>query len=310
MTTHASTSFLPDHHQHLLQTVVAAPVRDLDDLLGQVYAANVEGRLTDTQTEQLGDAARARRTVLLDRRNATARARVLARQARINGMRPLVQVERDAERRRSICLNRPKTFGMGRPKPMSARNKRRLMERARALVAPTEPGKHYGELTPKYVRVLEVLLYVFHNNSTGGLCFPSYEEIAAAAPCARSTVGLALIALEEAGLLSWDHRIKRVFATVVDLFGAVTKGQRSEVQRSSNAYTFFFDDDDADDKAKSSKSELKSGSTIPFLKKHSSLAIPVPAPSLEPDLDLLAALGRFENAVKAKSELPPVWISP
>ena len=41
------------------------------------------------------------------------------------------------------------------------------------------------------------------------LCFPSYETIAEAAHCARSTVAEALKALEGAGVLSWVQRIKR-----------------------------------------------------------------------------------------------------
>ena len=113
---------------------------------------------------------------------------------------------------------------------MSGHDKANLMRRARALLAPTEPGKHYGGLTDKFVRVLHELLYTFHNNKLGGACFPSYEAIADAADCARSTVGLALKKLETTQLLSWDHRLKRVFENVVDLFGALVRGQRSALR--------------------------------------------------------------------------------
>jgi len=48
-----------------------------------------------------------------------------------------------------------------------------------------------------------VLLWAFHN-ARSGLCFPSYEAIAEAAGCARSTVAEAIKALEDAGInLTW-----------------------------------------------------------------------------------------------------------
>jgi AraC-like DNA-binding protein len=52
---------------------------------------------------------------------------------------------------------------------------------------------------------LEALLWAFHN-AKSGVCFPSYETIAEAAGCTRSTVAEALKALEDAGILSWVHR--------------------------------------------------------------------------------------------------------
>ena len=53
------------------------------------------------------------------------------------------------------------------------------------------------------------LLWGFHN-ARSGLCFPSYEKIAERAGCARSTVAEAIKALEDAGLLTWVNRLKRV----------------------------------------------------------------------------------------------------
>ena len=61
-------------------------------------------------------------------------------------------------------------------------------------------------------------MWSFHNAKTG-LCFPSYERIAEAAGCARSTVAEAIKALEDAGILSWVNRIKRVAEASIDLFG-------------------------------------------------------------------------------------------
>ena len=52
-------------------------------------------------------------------------------------------------------------------------------------------------------------MWGFHN-ARSGLCFPSYETIAERAACARSTVAEAIKALEDAGILSWVNRIKRV----------------------------------------------------------------------------------------------------
>jgi hypothetical protein len=69
-----------------------------------------------------------------------------------------------------------------------------------------------------------------------GLCFPSYERIAEAAGCARSTVAEALKALEDAGILSWVHRVKRVREPVPDLLG--NNGWRWRVLRTSNSYAF------------------------------------------------------------------------
>ena len=93
------------------------------------------------------------------------------------------------------------------------------MHWARCLSRRTEKGKHYGAVTAKALAVLEALLWAFHNGKSG-LCFPSYERIADAAGCARSSIAGALHALEDAGILSWVHRLKRVRVRCPDLFGA------------------------------------------------------------------------------------------
>jgi AraC-like DNA-binding protein len=99
----------------------------------------------------------------------------------------------------------------------------------------TEKGRAYGAVTAKALAVLEALLWGFHN-AKSGLCFPSYERIAEAAHCARSTVAEALKALEDSGVLSWVQRIKRVREACPDLLG--DNGWRWRVQRTSNAYNF------------------------------------------------------------------------
>jgi DNA-binding MarR family transcriptional regulator len=126
-------------------------------------------------------------------------------------------------------------FGLGRPRALDRNAKVRIMHWVRCLSRRTEKGRAYGQLTAKAVAVLEALLWAFHNASSG-VCFPSYERIAEAAGCARSTVAEAIKALEEAGILSWVQRIKRVRERCSDLLG--DNGWRWRVLRTSNAYNF------------------------------------------------------------------------
>jgi DNA-binding transcriptional MocR family regulator len=98
------------------------------------------------------------------------------------------------------------------------------MHRARAFMRRAQPGRAYGELTAKHVQVLETLVYGFLN-SRDGRCFPSLAKLAERAGCAVSTVQLAIAALERVGLLSWVHRLKRLW---VD--------GRWRVHRTSNGY--------------------------------------------------------------------------
>ncbi len=127
-------------------------------------------------------------------------------------------------------------FGPGRPRPLDRNAKVRIMHLARCLSRRREKGKAYGTLTAKFVAVLEALLWAFHN-ARSGLCFPSYETIAEAAHCARSTVAEAIRALEDAGVLTWVQRIKRIRERVSDLLG--DNGWRWRVIRTSNAYAFY-----------------------------------------------------------------------
>jgi hypothetical protein len=132
--------------------------------------------------------------------------------------------------------NRPKVFGDGPRRPMDRNAKTRLMVFARALKAkrPGDAGRHYGELTAKTVDVLESLLFEFHNARTGQ-CNPSYERIAEKARCARSTAQAAMLALEQAGLLTWVNRIERRSAPAAAHHG---RGRIVRVFRTSNAYRF------------------------------------------------------------------------
>ena len=114
---------------------------------------------------------------------------------------------------------REKVFGEGRPRALDRNAKVRIMARARALKDRTKKGKHYGAITAKDYDVLEALLWLFHNCKTG-LCFPSYESIAAKAKCSRSHVCAAIKRLEAAGLLTWVNRLKRVREAGADPFSA------------------------------------------------------------------------------------------
>ena len=130
---------------------------------------------------------------------------------------------------------REKVFGLGRPRALDRNAKVRIMHWARCLSRRTEKGRAYGVVTAKAVAVLEALLWAFHN-AKSGLCFPSYERIAEAAGCARSSIAGALRALESCGILSWVHRLKRVREQCPDLLG--DNGWRWRVLRTSNAYHF------------------------------------------------------------------------
>jgi hypothetical protein len=143
-------------------------------------------------------------------------------------------------------------FGPGRPRALDRNAKVRIMHWARCLSRRTEKGRAYGEITAKALAVPEALLWAFHN-ARSGLCFPSYETIAEAAHCARSTVAEAIRALEDAGVLTWVQRVKRVREACHDLLGDA--GWRWRILRTSNAYSFH--DPGASDRA--SKSEKPSG---------------------------------------------------
>ena len=104
---------------------------------------------------------------------------------------------------------REKMFGEGRAIPLDRNAKARVAAYARALSHRTEKGKHYGVLTDKFLTVLRVLLWDFHN-AGNGRCFPSYESIAEHAHCGRTTVYQAINALDRAGILTWVNRIARI----------------------------------------------------------------------------------------------------
>jgi hypothetical protein len=193
-----------------------------------------------------------------------------------------------------ICVRRrQKMFGDGLCLPLDRNAKARIMTLARALMHPTEKGKHYGLLTAKFVMVLEALLWGFHNAGTGR-CFPSYETLAEKARCNRDTVYEAIHALEKAGILTWVNRIVRIREWGESLFGRAQN--RWRVIRTSNAYVFR-DPNPVVQQPNSSKSEITTGTEDQEFK----LLLPAPAKrEFDPDNPLHRALSRLGGAVRGE----------
>ena len=212
----------------------ARTIASLDDTARLLWRAHAETQIPDAEAEALSEAIEARRAALAGKwppelpRLALGRPRA----AKKSGQRE-------------------KMFGLGRPRALDRNAKVRVMHWARCLSRRVEKGRAYGVVTAKALMVLEALLWGFHN-AKSGVCFPSYERIAEAAGCARSTVAEAIKALEDAGILSWVNRIKRVREPCSDLLGA--NGWRWRVLRTSNAYVFH-DPSPTNDRSNPSKSE-------------------------------------------------------
>jgi AraC-like DNA-binding protein len=210
----------------------ARTTASLDETARLLWRAHAEAQIPDAEAGAISEAIEARRAALTGLRLPSG----------------LPKPSRRAERRE-------KMFGMGRPRALDRNAKIRIMHWARCLTRRTEKGKAYGPVTAKALAVLQALLWGFHN-AKSGVCFPSYERIAEAAGCARSTVAEALKALEGAGVLSWVQRIKRVREPCPDLLG--DNGWRWRVLRTSNSYAFS-DPSPAGAQPNSSKSEKETG---------------------------------------------------
>ena len=205
-----------------------------DDRLRQLSAEWAAGRITDAEYQAAYEAVDAKR-------------------ARPKGMTPAASsLPGSGLPRRANTRIHEKVFGSGRPVSLDRNAKARIVHLARALMRRTEQGKHYGQITAKAFAVLQALLWGFHN-AKSGLCFPSYEKIAEAAGCARSTVYEAIKALEDAGLLTWVNRLCRVREWAPGGLPGVG-ATRSRVLRTSNGYRFS--------DPQSSKSDFPSGTTF------------------------------------------------
>jgi Helix-turn-helix domain len=188
---------------------------ELDALMADAWAKHRDGRITANDLETLQEAALVRMNALPEGGTDT---RPKPRPAPSNSPRAAC---------RRPSRPREKLFGNGRPVPLDREAKCRIMVLVKALMHPTEPGKHWGEITAKARDVFEALLWGFHN-ARNGLCFPSYQTIAAKAGCAASTVAEAIKMLEAARILTWCNRRARV------RIGGVVK-----VIRVSNSYRFL-----------------------------------------------------------------------
>jgi hypothetical protein len=208
----------------------ARTTASLDETARCLWRAHAEAQIHDGEAGAISEAIEARRAALAGKGLAKP-------------LRPILGRPRAMKSER-----REKMFGLGRPRALDRNAKVRIMHWARCLARKTEKGKAYGQITAKALAVLEALLWAFHN-AKSGLCFPSYERIAEAAGCARSTVAEALKVLEDAGILSWVQRIKRVREACPDLLG--DSGWRWRVLRTSNAYNFR--DPGSPDRSKSEK---------------------------------------------------------
>ena len=139
---------------------------------------------------------------------------------------------------RHLRPRREKIFGPAPSQRLDGNAKARVWAAAAAYnSANRRPRQHQGPLTWATLRVLRALLWRFHGADGGGRCFPSYERIARAAKCHRDSVCVAIVALEDAGILSWVHRLTKIRRREQDLFGAW--GSVWQVIRSSNAYQFL-----------------------------------------------------------------------
>lgn len=132
---------------------------------------------------------------------------------------------------------RAKVFGDGLSRPLDRNAKAQIMAYARGWTARhRQPGQHIGPLTRVTLDVLRAILWDFHNAQTGR-CFPSYEAIAAKAGCHRDSVRVAIKALEQAGILTWVHRLAIIRDRCINALGAIVWHPR--VIRISNGYAFL-----------------------------------------------------------------------
>lgn len=148
---------------------------------------------------------------------------------------PLGDLFATEPRNRRDKRRRDKIFGHRFGRSLDRNEKARITAYADWLWRHNKGQPDKPQLTRAILFVLKALLWDFHNQHSG-LCFPSYERIAEAANCARSSVAEAIQILERAGILTWVNCIKRVRQTYTDLFGR--ERVRIIPVRTSNAYAF------------------------------------------------------------------------
>jgi DNA-binding transcriptional MocR family regulator len=110
---------------------------------------------------------------------------------------------------------RQKIFGLAPARSLDREGKVKLMARARALC-------RRRLISRAALAVCEALTFAFGKD---GRRFPSLTTLAAKAGVARSTAALAIKVLEQLGILTWAHRLRKDH-----------DGTRWRVFRNSNAY--------------------------------------------------------------------------
>ena len=129
--------------------------------------------------------------------------------------------------------HRKSSFGEPLRCALDRNGRARLLFLAEAIERRTrQPGNHGGAFKLKGLAVLRALVLAFYNLKSGE-CFPSYEEIAAKAGCAPSTVAKKLRLLEAYQLI-FTYRRK-----VLTRFTSHGHRQSYTVAvQTSNSYTF------------------------------------------------------------------------
>lgn len=118
---------------------------------------------------------------------------------------------------------RRKLFTSGKQTPIDRNDRAKLMHLA-------EESRRRGSITRAAVDIMRALLFTFANMADGR-CIPSHKRLGEAAGCHERTAGRCLQALEEAGLVGWIHRLRRIKEHV----GGV---MLRRVVRTSNSYSF------------------------------------------------------------------------
>ena len=149
-----------------------------------------------------------------------------------------ITITAELVRPRHLRPRREKIFGPPPERHLDGNSKARIWAAAAAYNAQhRRAGQHQGPSDlGDAARAPRAACSASTGPMVAGKCFPAYEKLAAAARCARSSVAVALHALEKTGLLTWVHRLARQRRQERDLFGKLVSVW--QVIRISNGYSF------------------------------------------------------------------------
>jgi hypothetical protein len=152
-----------------------------------------------------------------------------------------------------IRVKRERRYGEPETLTIDRNLRVRLWVAAKAYnAAEKAKGEHGGPLTHAMLRVFGELLFYFAGKRG---CWPAYEQIAAKAGVARSTVALAIRALENAGFIRVINRIVRVDHWMTDMFGR--RARITAIERLSNSYVLCWQHKSASNASFVSKSDSR-----------------------------------------------------